>query len=76
MTHNEDASEELLNLADTVPQDQLSIPLIRSKLTAKELRWFDLDLAYHGEAHVLGSWHSYEFRLNYVRIMSIPLGPA
>jgi len=58
---------EKLNLADTVPQDHLTLALIRSKLTPKELRWFDLDVAYHGEAHVLRYWHSYELRLNFVR---------
>ena len=58
---------ELLNLGDTVPQGQLTIPLIRSKLTPKELRWFDLDIAYHGEAHVLRNWHRYQSQLNFVR---------
>ncbi len=58
---------ERLDLATTVPQDQMTIPLIRSKLTPKELRWFDLDVAYHGEAHVIRHWHSYELRLNFVR---------
>jgi hypothetical protein len=58
---------ERLNLADTVPVTHLSIALIRSKLTAKELRWFDLDLAYYGEQYVLRNWHYYEMRLNYVR---------
>lgn len=53
---------ELLDLADTMPQEQLTIPMIRSKLTPKELRWFDLDVAYQGEAHVLRHWHHYELR--------------
>ena len=64
-----DNGKELLKLSDTIPQDQLTIALIRSRLTAKELRWFDLDLAYHGEAHILQSWPSYELRLNYVRTL-------
>jgi hypothetical protein len=58
---------EKLNLAETVPQDRLSISLIRSKLTPKELRWFDLDVAYRGEAQILKDWHVYESRINYVR---------
>ncbi len=58
---------EKLNLADTVPTEHLTVALIRSKLTPKELRWFDLDVAHHGEAHVIRNWHSYELRLNFVR---------
>jgi len=58
---------EKLNLTDTVPQDQLTVALIRSKLTPKELRWFDLDVAYRGEAHVLRYWHLYELQFNFVR---------
>jgi hypothetical protein len=41
---------ERLDLADT--GQQLTVQLMRSKLTPKELRWFDLDVAYHGEAHI------------------------
>ena len=58
---------EKLNLADTIPCEQLTIPLIRSKLTPKELRWFDLEVAYCGEVHVLRCWRNYESQLNYVR---------
>ena len=66
MTPSPDEQEKL-NLADTVPQGHLTIPLIRSKLTPKELRWFDLDVAYRGEGHVLRHWRHYELQLNFVR---------
>ena len=59
--------DELLDLADNVPQDQLTISLIRSKLTPQKLRWFDLDVAYRGEGHVLRHWRHYEVQLNFVR---------